>query len=206
MRKKILIISIIFLIAAVGLVIIFYLVGEKSTGVSTGLVRCENLQENKRDECWAEVAIEKVNSEICANIKNLKIRDECYFRVASRNSNSLLCDKIKEKDGLLRCRALTLRDAKFCKAISDIREKNRCYIELSLRLDTPALCSKISDSNIMILCKAATLKDPDLCKNLEEGPREYCYSFIAEILRDSSICDKINDESKKEQCKLRISK
>lgn len=123
--------------------------------------RCEQLGEGfgkVREECYKEVAIIKMNLNLCPDYK----QEECYREILSKSDDPIrMCENLKTRGSLWKCyknidcsKSINiiecnlkvkeaLVDIDFCKIETSEYDKNQCYKDFAIRLNNPELCMKI---------------------------------------------------------------
>ena len=119
-----------------------------------------------------------------------------------------ICEKIgneKEKETCFGTAAKVIKEISICDEIKSQNERDWCYFKLivfeKVNLRDPTICEKISRYKDDCYTNVAkTLGDVNICNNLDGRDRGYCQADLAEVLKDKSICEKIELQEPKEKC------
>lgn len=132
------------------------------------------------------------NSKICGIILNQGDKDWCYLGFIMVEKDSSLCDKMIAVD-----------------------TKYFCYNTVAIENLNSSICDKIdennSDSSIALLknlwvdrknsCYAITKGNVSMCKDIgTDIIQADCYTKLAAIKKDQTICENINDTDDKQFC------
>lgn len=148
----------------------------------------------------------------CSKLKDPLERNHCITELAIKSNNSDLCKKIDgNKDGCYRTVGETLKDISICNKIQDSRAKEYCVLHVSSGGLVPETAVKkgncaSSDIEAQDYCyanDAFTFKDPSLCEKVQDSvKKDDCYTPMTVALASSieNTCGKIQDILKKEKC------
>ena len=95
-----------------------------------------------------------------------------------------------------------------CGAAQSRDSRSFCYARLAELLNDSTLCSKVEDGYTGSECfydVAVRTKDPSLCSHVSSDPFQYysrdvCYTMLAELRNDSTLCSNVQDTSKSNSC------
>jgi hypothetical protein len=171
-----------------------------------------------RNYCYFTVAVKTRNQSLCENIENLGTYadiDKNYCRaLASRDIS--LCKEVSSDDFKGYCNINLLMDTAaktgnltICEqlGIEHIEYKNSCYIKVALFSNDERICDYIpTDESLAnrianIECKAMVRENSSVCEVLDNVvDRDNCFSKVAYVKQDISICDKIERYFIKQEC------
>ncbi|HHQ45578.1 MAG TPA: hypothetical protein ENN13_05560 [Candidatus Altiarchaeales archaeon] len=79
--------------------------------------------------------------------------------------------------------------------------RDGCYFEAAKNTQNPELCEVISSLEIQNMCFALTKGETSYCGMLESDYSQFqCYSSLAEMKKDASICDAVKAVGWKHAC------
>ncbi len=191
---------------------------------------------DRKENCIANVAIETNDSDSCENLiseisgdeiidsmnanmmgevwlKKYKIRDTCYSVIAENKLDYILCEKISdewEKNDCLDNIAKSTNNKDLCDKISDESKKEEC-VEIIVAFE-PGYCEKLPsgyERNSCFARKATWLRNPDDCSNITEDKaetRDNCFRNVAISTNDKRLCEKILGQKTKEYCLSSLSR
>ena len=109
------------------------------------------------DTCYAKVAINTRNGEICDKINDMVVRESCLRTIlrttAVEEGNPELCEQLDQftRDICFSSLASETKKLEYCEKISDTNEKDLCYIGVSDK--HPQACDKIQNEITKQSCK-----------------------------------------------------
>lgn len=148
-------------------------------------------------------SFEKVQDiEKCENAKNI---DMCYAELAINTSNKNLCYKIESeyyKDACFRKIGIEEKDTTICNQVADFDERESCIYEIAVESNNIDLCKKLK--GIQSLCYQNFAKknnDVSICDNVgEQYHKDKCYAYTSQELLDPAICPQIETDSWENKC------
>lgn len=195
------------------------------TAIETNNVdKCGEMSDDgQKDLCVKLLAIKLKNNQLCDKIANKDVAEGCKdrvnFEIATQNKDLELCKAIKEDNLNSSCVINVIFQNQYneqdCEKIEDSNQKDLClshvlYEEATAKNDI-SLCQKIPGEDNNSECSHSIISkydNLDYCQPLSEELRETCLRIIASKLafekKDKSLCDKISDESGKNECKERV--
>ena len=121
----------------------------------------------------------------CLKKPTLNQKNECYLGVVLESKNAALCDNAPDsRDDCIRYLAQSLKESTYCNYINDNSTKNRCYSALAIVTNDTAPCRAITADN--------------------NYDKEYCFTSVAELKKDVSICEEITNDWYKSNCYMYI--
>ena len=122
--------------------------------------KCENLDREYRDNCYAEIGIKTGNESLCNKISNFSTgsKEDCYFSAAIKTNNSELCNKTifdyqgrkiftSDYQGRDNCYLSIFGKTKninVCLLLSSIRTRNNCLSQVAIITKNSSICNLIS--------------------------------------------------------------
>jgi hypothetical protein len=110
--------------------------------------------------------------------------------------------------------AFKRKNLSLCNRITDEVEKSGCYGGVAIAKNDLSLCKEVADDLIRIDCytQIAVLRlDPSICTSMidKEGyvyigiaKIDSCYWKVSLAAKDTTICEKIDTQSTRENCEL----
>lgn len=182
MNTLVAILAIIFLVVA----IIFIVPGMIPGG--NALSVCEKITDGEQKAvCTASV---KGDSSICDSITGYK-KDSCYQLVALKTKDRSICEKAPNKND---CLVFVAADYRDCEIVQGSIEKDYCYYYVGVKTKDASACNYVIDEELSGFCSIILKKDTSLCNG--DGS---CYTSVAMLSGDSSLCDKVQ-KMHKEVC------
>ena len=156
----------------------------------------------QKHQCYLRLIEIEPSLELCLKL-NIEIqRDDCYTALAKSNKDPNLCDKTAtwKKDICYRDLASLTADEKLCEKIDG--SKIECYISVAKVKKDPNICRNLEEGQEDCYQEVAVASNnPQLCEELKDNIKTMlCYTVVASRLRDSSICENINEEAFKNDC------
>jgi hypothetical protein len=151
------------------------------------------------------------NPEFCGGILNLDKRDGCYYDLAFELNNSAVCDLMSnESPDLVANRDpcyfgfiannLNRGDEKICEKIVDKNFNLYCFVTVAGNLKKPSVCEKFSGDKKTV-CIASAEWDSLLCREVNDlDTRDFCFSYLAKLKTDTSLCYNISSGELVEDC------
>lgn len=149
--------------------------------------------QGSRDRCQGSVMGDQKNPEGCFLLPTQNSKDYCYAEIARLTKDYLSCNSILDNNIRDNCLFFSIpidankSDAEICEMSDNQSYKNRCYERFGIMLNDEFFCSKIEDVT-------APHSDNSLC-----------YQSVARKKLDSSLCEKIDRESDKNECRENVS-
>lgn len=184
--RKILILFVIIIFAAVGAGVFLYTKKQQPKPITEET--CDKmsavdfpyislLTSQNKDSCYSYYAtVNNKNSSICNKVVNQGFKDVCFASIGS-------CDSITQSQDL----------------------KDRCFNRIAIEKSDTSLCSNITESqSYQKICEAGVASKCETLTTVDE--RDACYNFIAEAKKDASYCGKIQDDTwdSRGQCYMRL--
>ena len=150
---------------------------------------CEKESESNKGLCIAYKAINKLDYNKCASIKDQEAENYCYHRVAVKIGDSSICYNIIDLTGEIKyynnqvfCIAETENDITKCEELKNNLVYNKsyshCVKNIAVNLENASLC-KTDGCFYDIATKTG---EEDLCKNIEHDEyRNQCFLESAKI-------------------------
>lgn len=162
--------------------------------------------------CFTQLASFLTDENICNQIVDQSHKDNCFGQLGRQEKNEDLCMKIistSDRDFCLsRVARFTLNPETCSKIELDIKAKDGCYFESSEKHQNYELCLEIQDKSERINClfdRAFELKDKTICNHAPVLNWGQCYGRVAKSIGDVSLCDELETESNRENCKFEFS-
>ena len=182
---------------------------------------CDDFQEQGTlVECLDQITGFFADSALCPKYRTRELIDNCFEAVALKTSSLQGCKLIVEQTKELSCiykLAVKEKNPKYCAEthVTDSFDyRNECYREVAVLSQNPEACDPIYFREKRAACRAelAVLKqDYSLCKEIPNEPlsdsndpfftRDHCFKAVVETIRDKSLCDFIQDSTRKEACR-----
>ncbi|MEK7227415.1 MAG: hypothetical protein AAB641_00810 [Patescibacteria group bacterium] len=121
----------------------------------------------------------------CSKFSDPLERSHCYTDLSIKSNNSDLCKKIDgNKDGCYRSVGEALKDISVCNKIQGSRAKEYCILH-------------VSGSGGLV---PETAVKKGNCANPDIEAQDYCYADDAFTFEDPTLCEKVQDPAKKDDC------
>ncbi|MBR9700048.1 hypothetical protein GOV09_06325 [Candidatus Woesearchaeota archaeon] len=167
---------------------------------------CHELEtDSDKYSCYHDVGIAKESVDICEQIhpSASHSRNDCFNQIAVKKNDETICNSIGQESLADRCRtsiALKKNDETICEGNSF---KNFCWMQMAAKQQDFSLCLRMKDDydgQDNCLGQVAVLKsEVSICKKIDEPEREYdCIAFIAENMKNPSLCEGLPADAKKE--------
>ncbi len=139
-----------------------------------------------RNECYKNVAISELDSEVCSKISKSREKEKCIMEIAVATEESELCYKtLNERDLCLSRVALELGDYTICEKVGTDQSYYKCFAEIAMSFGAPEICSKAERTKM---------------RKLPYAGKEYCYEEYAINSQDTKTCEKISYSSLENSC------
>jgi hypothetical protein len=145
---------------------------------------CGSLEEdeNAQGSCYAKIAVNNEDENICKEISSEYWLNICYFDMGTMKDKEELCLKVKEEKRADKCFmdvSVDKTDASICSYIEEVILKDDCYKEVAILKQDVQICEKMSN---------------------ELNKEAYCMKTIAEESEDVSICNKLTIKKVRDRC------
>jgi len=183
--------------------------------INQSLPVCEKINiSTVKDECYMNIALIREDEIICEAIEDEKQSNDCYKNIAMVKEGVFACKEIEdegERDKCYKNMALIKEDESICEQITKKkwgRSYEECYENVALVKKNEFLCEKIDieDDNKeeklkeakcymrlgMSMQSLASCAEIDLDCCMENSVD--CYTYLATVGRDESICDFIIED------------
>jgi len=156
-------------------------------------------------ECtWTDMDIEGCDGttiELCERTKVDSRLRQCigrelhaqYFCAALITKNASLCTKIYKEPYRSHCYAYNLKKPEYC---SKVPESDWCYMDLAMNWGRSDLCEQINEADRRNACLAVATQDVEMCKQVSESNRFSCIVQLAEMFKDTSLCETLTDKDR----------
>jgi len=118
---------------------------------------CKNLSnaQSEKDNCYADLAVEKQKVSLCEKIEFEGYIYDCYIDLAVDKGDSSICTKIDQNDfhrwDICHKEVATkINDVSLCEEIIDENSMGDCYMEIAIQTNNIALCEK---ANVKEFCE-----------------------------------------------------
>jgi len=172
-----------------------------------------------RDLCTEQVSLAKNDQSVCNGIKDAEQRNSCIGQIAANKGDIHICDTITDPESKSACvlaagfsatmsgKTEHFQDLSICN--TDEMKTNKelhdlCIGMVAAHTVNPDLCEQIEDESSRDTCFLALslLGDTSVCTRIaDDYERDSCVEIIAEGTRDSSLCDDIQLDELKAECK-----
>ncbi|MFH1126038.1 MAG: hypothetical protein V1703_02840 [Candidatus Altiarchaeota archaeon] len=168
---------------------------------------CDATPDNYYQDCYHEFGLDKADLSMCAKAKRQIGIDLCYNGVAEAVGDESICEKIQDADTIGECYynvvyhkdmagAVSESDVSICDKIQDNKYRYRdwCLLRVFYKVNSSdlAFCDKMTDPSLL---NTLFLELLDLIPIHRSGhfsyPKDLCYLHIANITKNTSLCDKI---------------
>ena len=185
---------------------------------------CSGLPSPYADTCYSQVAQGSKNATTCASIVNASARSSCSVSVAEAAENYTLCGSAAEPYSS-RCEeevALYMREPKLCSGIANRTYAAECLSILNTRTAAASLsfapCANVTASAnknvtetiIANLSEGAlpayafnitsAVESVTFLPNVSYTARDFCYTLVANMSRNSSLCSRVSPGVANEFC------
>ncbi len=195
----------------------------KSATTQKDISICEKIKDKGSDSyanCIIDVGIAKNDLSVCEKIQIEKERNRCYYTFAYSTDNFYICEKIDAQNDKNYCYneyAFRKQDPNVCdKIIGNANSmKDNCYV-ISNQGTLPAfrtgqpdilVCSKIQNIFFKDSCYFDAIRENQdfSCEKVKEGnEKDVCFTVVATLKRDATLCDNVKDKVNKGRCYAKV--
>lgn len=162
--------------------------------------RCSKLdQQNIRDDCYFERAIETNNYRLCDRIKLSTLKWSCKSKIAISKQDLSKCYELQSsKDYCLEKIAEIKNNLTICRDISTQYWHDLCYKKFGIKTNNPKLCFEIYNIEDIDECLkeiALSTKNESLCYEMYLPKNKiYCFVNISIAKMDEKVCKGIKND------------
>lgn len=176
----------------------------------------EDLQEYQEEKAQMESALESQDIGNCVGLAS-RNKAICIKNIAVSKSDELLCEEIGRDDGktwgvdqeCFKQIAVQKTDLVLCDRVNNGAKKNSCIIAIAIQTKDVGLCEQVdgdiaSGKGDIYLCYTNLAKvngDVSMCdKVVESSDRDWCITEIARSSGNLILCERIEDSWIKSRC------